>query len=338
MAEISFASLDDASDIMRFMDEVWRKDHILSTSRELFFHEFQEGNKLNMAIARNGKRDLVGLFGFIKYNNNRIPDLAGSLWKVAESEKEPMLGFKLREFVMQNVRHRFFAAPGAGLQTKPIYQFLKMDWNRMRQYYLINDTLDEFSLVVYPVGHSSAVKDIIIDDAFELKLVTDLESLREFSFEAFDHILPYKDWAYFKKRFCDYPIYRYDLIAFRRGLQILNLIVCRIDTHDGATACRLVDFYGEEFYLPQIAARLYRHILERGYEYLDFICHGFDEGIMRAAGFLEVDFESDKVVIPNYFGPFDRRNVPVYCVSDRSDLRFRQVKADGDQDRPANLP
>ena len=84
----SFASLIDVDAIMTFLHEHWKKDHILSTNKELLLRDFAEGNKLNIGIVKDGDGALLGIFGFIKYNSLPIPDIAGSLWKVtSEAQK-----------------------------------------------------------------------------------------------------------------------------------------------------------------------------------------------------------------------------------------------------------
>ena len=147
---LSQATIEDTRGLMEFMDKVWKKDHILSKDKELFLYEFQEENYLNIIIAKDEKESIVGIFGFIKYNSSSLPDIAGSLWKVDPNIKEPLLGLRLREYFVKNIPHRFFAAPGAGLQTKPIYKVLKMNWHRMKQYYIVNDTLSSFKVMQNP--------------------------------------------------------------------------------------------------------------------------------------------------------------------------------------------
>lgn len=101
-----------------------------------------------------------------------------------------------------------------------------------------------------------------------------------------------------------------------------------------ASAYRVVDFYGEESLMPNILSALAQKMVEEGDEFLDFIGHGFDPDLMQQGGMMRLDFESKEWVVPNFFEPLLKQNVPVYCVSDKTDLQFRQCKADGDQDRP----
>ena len=44
------------------------------------------------------------------------------------------------------------------------------------------------------------------------------------------------------------------------------------------------------------------------YEYLDFYCYGVNERIIKTAGFEKNNFNK-KIIVPNYFEPFEKRNV-----------------------------
>lgn len=338
--KISFATIQDTKRIMDFLGEYWKKDHILSKNKELFLYEFQEENRLNFAIAKDEDGTILGLFGFIKYNSLVVSDLAGSLWKVRDDCKIPILGLKLREFTIKNIPHRFFAAPGAGIKTKPIYQIIKMDWNKMMQYFVPNDTMKEYhilklndSLKKYSINKKVENKNI------KISKIVDIDELKDFDFNKYKNIVPFKDFQYIKKRFIGYPIYSYDIYKVEKENEIMNIFICRTVKYNSSKVYRIVDFYGDEDYMKNITNFLYRFIVTNGYEYYDFVCHGFDENKLLNAGFNKLDFESE-IIVPNFFEPFVQKNVPVYCVSDKIEdieMIFRQCKADGDQDRP-NVP
>ncbi|WP_345993681.1 hypothetical protein [Sulfurimonas sp. HSL-1716] len=321
---------------MEFLDKYWKKNHILSVDKHLFLYEFQDKEKLNFAIAQDAQNEIIGLFGFIKYNFLKIPDLAGSLWKVRDDCTVPLLGLKLRDFVIKNVPHRFFAAPGAGIQTKPIYQIIKMNWNRMEQYFLVNDTIDEYKVLktrdksilkTYKAFHES--NDVVIE------LAKDISELQSFVFDDFKEIVPFKDLKYIEKRFVNYPIYKYDIYTVKKSGLISNIFICRTAAYLDRKVYRIVDFYGDERNMGYITNFLYKYIVDNHYEYCDFISYGFEDIHMLNAGFDRLDFESEDIIVPNFFEPFVQKNISVFCVSDKTDgLKFRQCKADGDQDRP----
>ncbi len=337
--EFSLADLSDVSGIMEFMDEHWRKNHILSSSRKLLLHEFQEGNQLNIGLVKNKKGIILGLFGVIKYNSCKLPDIAGSLWKITDSAQKlyPMLGILLRNYVLKKIPHRFFAAPGAGLQTKPIYQLIKMNWNRMEHWYWVNPEVKATKISVntlnFPKFQESLAGDNLIL-RYDMKKVTSLEEIRSFDFLQMTDYVPMKDFFYLKKRFFDYPYYRYDVWALSENDSVLAIIVCRRVKIDDCSVYRIVDFLGKETYLPQMMARLKQEVIIEGDEYLDFISYGIPKEIFYQINLIQLNLDSDEVIVPNFFEPLVRKNTPVYCVSDQTNLIFRQFKADGDQDRP----
>jgi len=335
--KLSFATLQDTEKLMKFLDEHWKKDHILSQDKNLFLYEFQEGERLNFGIAKDADGEILGLFGFMKYNSLSLPDLAGSLWKVKDDCKVPLLGLKLREFVVNNIKHRFFAAPGAGIQTKPIYQIIKMDWNQMEQYYFPNPTIKDFQILKLPDSlKKTHLQEKNVNEQIKINKVKEIDELQQFDFKKYQNIVPFKDLSYIQKRFVNHPIYSYDIYTVKKEKRIENIFICRsVDTVD-SKAYRIVDFYGFENNMDSIVRFLSTFIIENKYEYFDFLCHGFNKDKMLSAGLYKVDFESE-VVVPNFFEPFVQKNIPVYCVSDRieeSNMHFRQCKADGDQDRP----
>ena len=335
---IRLAKLSDTSAIMQFLHDHYRKNHFLSKNEQLFRYEFQDDDRLNFGIALD-QEELLGVFGFIKYNYSAVPDIAGSLWQVIHSERYPMLGIKLRNFVIKNVPHLFFAAPGANLSTRPIYQSIGMNWNAMQHYYLLNPEKSQFELCDVADGIQAEQQrhlfSNLVDMNVRLSKIDSIDALADFPFSDYGAIRPFKDLEYIKKRFFDYPIYHYDVYVLHVGKELKNIVVCRQVNKQGQSAYRVVDFYGEETFMPQIISELVAVVIEQGNEYLDFISFGFDKQKMIQSGFSLLDYDNESVIVPHYFEPYVKQNIPVFCVSDRlSGGIFRQCMADGDQDRP----
>ena len=120
-----------------------------------------------------------------------------------------------------------------------------------------------------------------------------------------------------------------------------NIVVCRkaiAKDNEGteiASAYRIVDYYGMEDLLSEIISALFEKVKLQGDEFLDFVCHGFDELSLKQAGMRSLNFDSSDVIIPNWFEPLVKENIPVNCIADVTTYAFRQCKADGDQDRPS---
>lgn len=336
--KFGFATLDDLPALMAFMDEHWRKGHILAKSERLWLHEFSQDGFLSVGIAKDNLGQLLGIFGYIPYNQNALPDIAGSLWMVTNAAQQqfPMLGIQLRDFVIKSVPHRFFAAPGAGLQTRPIYQVIRMNWHRMQQYFWLNPDITKPKLVKVAANFTQLPMPLA-DNTLSLQRITDHRQIADFDFAPFNCILPFKDARYVRHRFFEYPYFDYEVYAVSKNAAWTNLVVCRRAEAEGRTALRVVDFYGLETYLPDILNLLSELARKHQDEFVDFVCHGFDAQHFLKAGWTALDFDQEALVVPNFFEPFLLKNVPVYCVSDATDFPYRQCKADGDQDRPNTM-
>ena len=342
-----FADLSELEDIMSFISRHWAINHIYSVSKELLMKDFlwlDQPDKLTIGLAKDLDDEILGIFCFKFYNYRELPDLAGALWKVtSDAEKKyQMIGVRLRQFVINNVKHRFFSAAGAGEQTKNTYKMLRLQWSQMKQYYIINPLINEYKLTEHSSYNALKVNNSGLPD-IEMKYVNNVEELRCFDFDRISDILPFKDLRYIENRFFDYPFYSYDVFSVHElNEQIAqNIVVCRKAVakdekgKDIASAYRIVDFYGSEDLLPAIIVLLFDRVRQQGDEFLDFVCHGFDDNLLKQAGMNSLNFNSLDVIIPNLFEPLVKKNIPVNCVSDLSTGISRHCRADGDTDRPS---
>ena len=74
---IRLARYIDADDIIKFINDNWKENHILARDRKLFLYEFRNGDALNFAIAKNNGH-IIGVFGFLKYSNDIEPDMGAA--------------------------------------------------------------------------------------------------------------------------------------------------------------------------------------------------------------------------------------------------------------------
>ena len=317
MSKIQVATINDTEEIMFYIDKFWKKKHILSQNISFFLNEFQNNNNLNIIIAKNNTGTIVGMFGFLFYNSSETPDVAGSIWHVNPEHKELFLGIKLRNFMVKNITHRFFAAPGAGLQTRKIYTQLKMNWHKMDHFYIINDKLNEYTIGAIPNDKREVFSINNNSDKIKITRTNIISDISEFNFSKYSKYMPIKDLKYIEKKFYNNPIHKYDIYIVKIDNEIINIFICRAFSCDSSSAYRLVDFYGDENYMNTITQFLYQQLIENNYEYVDFISSGFNIQNILASGFRRLDFEGD-IIIPNYTNPLVKENIPIYCVSDKT--------------------
>jgi hypothetical protein len=65
------------------------------------------------------------------------------------------------------------------------------------------------------------------------------------------------------------------------------------------------------------------------------MCFGIPENILFKSGFNKLKRKSSETIIPNYFEPFEQKNITIdFFVSSQEMGNVRIYKGDGDQDRP----
>jgi len=113
---------------------------------------------------------------------------------------------------------------------------------------------------------------------------------------------------------------------------IKAFFVVREVEHDGAKACKIVDYYGPYEEIIDTASEVYRFVDENNYEYMDIYCYGVPEEYLFTAGFSWCT--NEEAIIPNYFAPFEQKNTDIYFATSLWG-EFDVFRGDADQDRPS---
>ena len=328
---IRFATIDDVESIMQFIDIYWKKGHILALNRELFLYEYQEGKRINFVVSEDTQGRLTAVLGFIK-TARTMGGIWLALWKVASHVKVPMLGISLLDFLNKSSESNLLMSNGINTKARGIYRYLGYYTGHLNQYVMINKSIDDFKILKLKISMQSHT----FDTSNDIKLQRVYENTLSFDFEANKKQIPHKDKAYFTKRYFHHPIYEYEVYDVFKGREVIALLVMREVQVGSAKALRMVDYMGDEQALSFVSQSLYDMLITHDYEYVDFMCFGFDEVALHNAGFMKVDPDSDTLVVPNYFSPFVQENIKIHFFADTIEInRLRMCKSDGDQDRPS---
>lgn len=333
---IRLANKDDIVDIMRFINAYWKKNHIISTNRDLFEYEFLDGENVNFVIAKRRETDEIeGVFGFLYTSIEKEKrDIWGSIWKVKEGNKA-LLGLELLKRMVILSKCRCNLDVGANPRTSiPVVKtLLKYQTDKMRHYYILSDRYkDNFKIAKICNFYCNEEKSVY--ENYSVIKLNDKDQIKSF-FENNNNVLektvPYKDYWLVERKYIDHPISNYLIFGINIDDYIRGLLVLRIQEKDDRRAIRFVDYIGDERYLQGTRAFWERALAEFDAEYVDFYEHGFDRELLERAGFKYRDDE-DENVIPNYFYPFVQENIDIWTYSSTKD--YKACKADGDQDRP----
>lgn len=329
------AQKSDLNDIASFFDLVWKKGGILSDVSFLEYEFSGKGEDVNLILAINKKGGKIqGLWGYYPFSSEyNVLDVAGGPWSVKQDKNcIPFLGIEIMIRAKELIGYRSMLGIGDNKDTSGFYhrRIRKDIVGRLNHYYMLN-TKERYeiavirkipeNLMIYPSNFEINCRSINnyedIDDGFWNKI----EKKQ----------IPFKDKEYIIKRFFKHPVYKYKVIGIYHD-GILGAIFFMRMIYEG-TSCvnRIVDYIGEKKYIIGIGDYLKTYMEKEQCEYTDFYNFGFDKELMLKAGFAE-RVENDINIIPNYFEPFEQKNVEIYFSAPVSNITL--CKADGDQDRP----
>jgi hypothetical protein len=331
---ITQASIEDTAGIMHFIDSELRHGHILGVNKPFFLYQYRDGDKLTFLMSKDSSGRVNGLLGYIKASSVDSSDVWASIWKVSGRSGNPILGIEMLNY-LREMGFRSVTSLGINPKTIGIYDYLGIFTDSMSHYVIFNHLVDSFAVAKLSDKKKIPAHDLCCDDRYSLVEMNESEVGKCFDFERFVDCVPYKDFWYFSNRYFKHPSYEYVVYGIMVGDAVSSLIVTRVVKVDTASVLRIVDYIGPEEDLVYVSKTLYEIVVGNGFEYVDFLNYGFDDGLLRQAGFMCVDLDSEDVVVPNYFSPFLRENVKIHiCADVANDQQFRMCKADGDQDRP----
>lgn len=329
---IRFATKADTESIMLFIDQYWRKNHILARDKELF--EWQYGgdsDRLNIVIGLDDEGTIQGMLGFVPYAETKNKDIALALWKANPSTG--FLGVKLIRYLIEEEPHREIVCPGINLKTTAkIYEYIGMHVGTMTQWYRL---AKRDSYVVAKVVDYEIPVCLIPEKNISFEVISDVKSMKDcidYNLDnSFNEGVPFKSIPYITKRYFEHPRYKYIPYGVRNPNDHSSTILfTRIQECNGSQILRLIDCIGNINNLRYITEELDRLLVRTNCEYIDCYEAGIEDSVMEEAGWKKV--EEGGNVIPNYFSPFEHRKVDIhYSTSSFAAVLF---KGDGDQDRP----
>ena len=331
MLDIRFSTLLDMNNIMNFIDNHWKKNHILSKDKNLFLYEYQDENIINFVIAIDDKNNIYGILGFVK-SSNINSDIWLAMWKAVRHDNHPMLGVELLEYLRSSNKYNRLTCPGINIKVIPIYNYLGFYTDYLHQYVMINTNLKNFNILKIKDTKCPIKLDFIKNKKYSFKKI----EINQLNFDFNDgDCIPHKDKAYFIKKYYNHPVYTYTVFGIYNEEVTTSLIVTREVVVGDSKILRIMDYLGNENDVIYISKYLYEIVVDNDYEYIDFMCYGFDDTILEKACFTKVNLESNDLIVPNYFSPFIQENIKINFMADTKKIdKIRICKADGDQDRP----
>ena len=337
MINIRFATKNDKPKIISFLKEHWSQNSILVQSDMIFDFQYSNGESCYFVIAIDDEDDhIYGLKGYFPFNSRPNPDVAAALAIVLQGVR-PMLGMEIEQFLEKETHSRWVCSTGLNPNTSVrVYKLFKNNYtvDKLSHFYRLSDRKN-FNIAVVNNKRIQPVSET----GYEFLLLNGIEHMQSvFDIEAFANQRPYKDLAYIDYRYFRHPVYKYKLLGIKapQTNDVRAVIIGREIKINDSKVFRIVDFLGEQNEICHIGQALERMIQQEDYEYVDFYCYGIDHNSLKSGGFVLRD-ENDQNIIPNYFEPFEQKNVEIHFFYTGHE-KATVCKADGDQDRPNMIP
>lgn len=328
--------------LQSFIQHHWKKGHPLAVSKRLlnFQHYNEINNKYNFIVAENKQTSeydaIVGFIPTAQYDKSLLSngDYWGAIWKIRDDIKNSEIsiaGFYLWKSLFKLPNFQSYAAIGISEIAKKIYIASRMTISHLNHFYILNDEIDSFH-VAGNVNKDNIHNDCLVNDTTEIRSIN-INDIK--NSDVTPIYRPQKSLTYLKQRYANHPFYKYDFLGLFQGRILLSIWVIRKITIGNSSVLRVVDVLGE--LKGRCKQSLINLLHETGCEYIDFLNYGIDINIFYELGFNLLDYDGD-LIIPNYFEPFEQRNVKFDIAYKAKYDNYVAFKADSDQDRPNIIP
>ncbi|NDJ28027.1 hypothetical protein DMB95_07815 [Campylobacter sp. MIT 12-8780] len=332
--EIRFCHIDEADLLMNFIENHWKKGHILAHSKELldFQHLDKENKRYNFVVAFNTQsKEFDAILGFIplsKYDISlkSLNEYWLAIWMVKKEFAKHGIGLKLYYHFIKCFEPSSIGIIGISEDAKKIYKAFKYKIDFLQHFYIKNETLKDFKIASF----SQNLQALSSSSTHKIEQIS-LASFK--NTKLFLAHSPRKSLDFFINRYEKHPFYTYEFFGIFEKDFLQCILVMRENKIQGAKCLRIVDFAGT--FPNNLYAQFQTLLQKRQCEYLDLLCYTENASEILKAGFI---CKNEQDLVPNYFEPFEKKNVNIEFAYKTEAKDYILCKADGDQDRPNILP
>lgn len=334
MYQIRLCRNDELDLLMTFLKNSWSQHHIFLKNKELLDFQHKTLNCYNFVVAyHRDTKCFHGVLGIISpdfYTNRKIDkgeDVWLAIWKVDKSiAKSNSLGMDMLEYVEDEFSPRSISAIGINNTVALLYKLMGFQTKTMNQWFIPNRNIVESKLIVGDLPdlmcdsevYSHSTIECGIEQENELQIFLSKNKAK-------------RTFRYIVERYLNHPTYKYLIYAIvKADSNIHAVVVGRKVSANGASAFRLTELFYELDCALDVKDGLIEIMVQKGYEYIDFLEYGFDVKALVSSGFIQC---SDNLFVPHFFEPFDADRQEVK-IAFRSKEPFSCTKGDSDLDRP----
>lgn len=332
MIKIRQARYEDIPRIMQFINEHWKKGHIMGNDRIMFeFQHVRDGEVFYIIAEDEEDRTIYGSMGYIPMMEQEWPCMSTVMIRSLKNPEKRMLGEEMARFFEKNMQCYNVFSVGVEKHYAKAIQSMGGFIKRLSHYYRLGNS-KEFKIAQISNYEKLEIKQ---SGAVLVPLETGDDFVRKVDLDEIYKDYPRRSPAYIKHRYYEHPYYEYKVWGICCDHEVKSAVVMREEEVMGAKVLRMVDFFGKDSDLSYVGNEFERLLQEGQYEYIDFYCYGIEDKILENAGFTK-RIENDSNIIPNYFDPFVQENVEIYFYTWFLP-GIHVYRGFGDQDRPNHI-
>ncbi len=329
---------EDLPRLLTFIDTYWKKNHILVRSKEIFDFQYynREEDKYDFVLAENTQTgELDGVRGWIRVAQYD-PALAeyDEVWSAVskvrtdvENNEIKILGSYLWRYLE---KHKGFGTVGISHFSFAMHTAIRHKLCRLGQYFILNRETKEFKIATIPAGYQYPTG--INESNWHIREIERISDVSDDAVPAYYR--PFKSKTYLVNRFAKHPVYKYHFYGICEGRELRSILVGKFVDIKNSKILRIVDVLGSLEDVGNLYQEFQTILKNTGSEYVDFLCYGIDDAVFQRMGFDKLNPEQELLIIPNYFEPFEAKNIVINGAYKPAD-RYCMFKADADQDRPS---
>lgn len=329
---------EDLPRLLTFIDTYWKKNHILVRSKEILDFQYynREEDKYDFVLAENTQTgELDGIRGWIRvaqYDSAlaEYDEVWSAVSKVrtdVENNEIKVLGSYLWRYLE---KHKGFGTVGISRFSFAMHTAIRHKTCSLGQYFILNRDTKEFKVAVVPSNYQYT--EISKYSNWHLREIVDINTIDDNVVPAYYR--PFKSKTYLINRFAKHPVYKYHFYGIYEGKELRSILVSKFVEINGGKILRIVDVLGSIEEVGNLYEDFQTILCETESEYVDFLCYGIDDVVFQRMGFDKLHPEQERLIIPNYFEPFEAKNVVINGAYKPAE-RYCMFKADADQDRPS---
>lgn len=327
-------SKERRDELQEWINRYWKEGHSLSKSSMLLdFQHFNKQDECYDFYLLEDNNEVWGLIGYIplfQFDCSLRDENEGwgGIWKVRDDCPIKGLGLDLFDKLLSEFGNKgSFGAIGMSRMAYKLFKVYKLEMGQLNQYYVGNPYIKDFKVCKNIVSNKiepNQCTNWTIEVLYNLESIDTIQSSYR----------PKKTIQFFTNRYTNHPIYKYFFWVIYKKSEPISVWALRRITVGTSSILRIVDIIGNIESLPALGSCIQEEVIKEAVEYVDLLNYGIDSSIFERIGFIKHNISDEDIIVPNYFEPFEMRNVSLDFAYRSQYANYVLFKADSDQDRP----